>query len=192
MPWTPVCLSDELPGQVVIPVTVAGEDLAVWRSESGVPGVFADRCPHRGMRLSHGFVRGEMLSCIYHGWRYDSVGRCRKIPAHPELVPPEAIRVPTWAVAEAGGVVWTAPADEDAGPPPALPDGLTALRSLHVAAPLPALDGLPHGLVVLTRDDPRGTMLHALLPAGCTPAQRLEASRALEGLRARAETGGQP
>jgi len=38
-------------------------DIAVWRSVSGVVNAWENRCPHRGMRLSHGFVRGESLAC---------------------------------------------------------------------------------------------------------------------------------
>ena len=67
-------------------------ELAVWRSASGRIAAWRDRCPHRGMRLSHGFVRGESLNCIYHGWTYGADGACRRIPAHPEVVPPATIR----------------------------------------------------------------------------------------------------
>ena len=35
-------------------VTRLSEDLAIWRDASGNPHVIADRCPHRGARLSLG------------------------------------------------------------------------------------------------------------------------------------------
>ena len=69
------------------------------------------------MRLSHGFVRGEALSCIYHGWSYAQSGQCQRIPAHPDLEPPEAIRVPVHHATESGGVVWVALSATTAAPP---------------------------------------------------------------------------
>ena len=92
--WTPVALSADIPPATVAPGLFGDHDLALWRSASGRIAAWFDRCPHRGMRLSHGFVRGEALSCIYHGWSYGASGGCRHIPAHPNLEPPEAIRVP--------------------------------------------------------------------------------------------------
>ncbi|TIU23620.1 MAG: Rieske (2Fe-2S) protein, partial [Mesorhizobium sp.] len=109
--WMPVALSADLPaGTPVGPI-------ALWRSRSGRTAAFADRCPHRGMRLSHGFVRGEALSCIYHGWSYAQAGNCLRIPAHPGLAPPETIRVATQAVEDSGGIIWIA-VDEAAALPP--------------------------------------------------------------------------
>ena len=75
----------------------------MWRDSDGVAHVWEDRCPHRGMRLSLGFVRGDQIACLYHGWRYDAAGQCRYIPAHPQLTPPETIRVPVLAVGGADG-----------------------------------------------------------------------------------------
>ena len=82
MAWTAVCIAADLPAKVVMPSVCDGTDIAVWRSASGQLAAWADRCPHRGMRLSHGFVRGEALNCIYHGWTYGADGGCTRIPAH--------------------------------------------------------------------------------------------------------------
>ena len=62
--WTPVAISADLPAGTVLPVLVPAGKLALWRSQSGRLSASADRCPHRGMSLSHGFVRGEALSSI--------------------------------------------------------------------------------------------------------------------------------
>lgn len=132
--WTAVALSQDIPAGTAAPGHVGGNDLAIWRSASGRIAAWADRCPHRGMRLSHGFVRGEALSCIYHGWRYGQNGQCMKIPAHPDLEPPDAIRVPAFAVTEGSGVVWVA-AEAPVGPPPSFP-GFAGFRSLQVEAPI--------------------------------------------------------
>ncbi|MDN3712591.1 Rieske (2Fe-2S) protein [Paracoccus cavernae] len=196
--WTPIALACDLPPRLVIPVTCNDQDLALWRSESGKVQAWIDRCPHRGMRLSHGFVRGELLSCIYHGWRYDGAGICRKIPAHPDLEPPATIRATAWRAIEQDGVIWVATQDdaEGAALPPAL-DGLSALRSVPVsAAPAwiattcdqPEAQILRHNdLTLLVQPAKDLTMIHALIAQGATAAERIRASRDLEILRLRIE-----
>lgn len=153
------------------------------------------------MRLSHGFVRGEALSCIYHGWRYGQDGHCMKIPAHPALEPPEAIRVPAFAARESSGVVWVAET-ELVAEPPSFP-GFAGFRTLRVAAPAAvaavALGGEgdvvratfgPVGVIALVQPLRDGECaLHILAPEG-TPAGTLDAvSVAAEAARRRIEAG---
>lgn len=197
--WTPVALLRDLPPLVVMPVTVDGVDLALWRSASGRIAAWADRCPHRGMRLSHGFVRGEALSCIYHGWSYAQSGQCQRIPAHPDLEPPEAIRVPVHHAAEAGGVIWVA-LDTVTTSPPALA-GVQPLRSVTLDTRFdPASAGLTESggawrgtlggvaVAVLVQSLPDNRCaLHVLADAKASPADLVAASRGIETLRRQAE-----
>jgi phenylpropionate dioxygenase-like ring-hydroxylating dioxygenase large terminal subunit len=131
--WVVVALSPDVPNGVAIPAQIGDQDIALWRSSAGVLRAWADRCPHRGMRLSHGFVRGETLACIYHGWRYGLDGGCIHIPAHPSLDPPKTITARAFACQEGGGVIWVS-ADPDA-PLLAGPENLLPLRSVEIAAP---------------------------------------------------------
>jgi phenylpropionate dioxygenase-like ring-hydroxylating dioxygenase large terminal subunit len=85
---------------------VEHHDVAVWRGPEGDVHVWNNRCPHRGMRLSHGFVRGDKLACLYHGWHYGKTGGCTYIPAHPDLEPPATIAAEVYHVVEANGVIW--------------------------------------------------------------------------------------
>src|SRR5687767_2567596 len=89
--WIPIALGIDIDPGTAAPARLAGMEVAIWRGQSGAIHAWRDRCPHRGMRLSFGFVRGEDISCLYHGWRYGADGGCRFIPAHPELEPPKAI-----------------------------------------------------------------------------------------------------
>lgn len=196
--WTAVALARDLPRLCVMPVCVDGIELALWRSAAGRVAAWADRCPHRGMRLSHGFVRGEALSCIYHGWSYGADGHCLRIPAHPDLAPPDAIRVPVFHAMESGGVVWVATQATDALPPTV--EG-SPLRSLTVEAAVDwgaagfsvsgqsargQLSGMM--LTILVQPLPHSRyVLHVLAEATASPAAMREASRSLEGLRRRAE-----
>ena len=61
--------------------TLLGEPLLLGRAADG--GVFAlkDICPHRGIPLSYGAFDGREVECCYHGWRFDTSGRCTAIPS---------------------------------------------------------------------------------------------------------------
>lgn len=132
--WSPVALSSLLRKGGVFRTWLNGAELAVWRSAGGIVHAWDNRCPHRGMRLHHGFVRGEQLACLYHGWHYGPDGACAYIPAHPDLTPPASICVPVTACTEAGGFVWMGGED---GRVPDVPTGFgVAIRTLHVDAPV--------------------------------------------------------
>ena len=195
--WTPVALSGDVPPGTTLPGHLLGQDVAIWRGASGTVAVWPDRCPHRGMRLSHGFVRGDALSCIYHGWRYDASGRCIRIPAHPELAPPSAVRVGAFAAAETSGVVWAAmPDPAPSGPPPEFA-GCAGFRTLRVEAPAAALDepaaerdlGPCHAVVLVQGLTDDTCALHVLAPTGADAATLDALSASLEALRRRAEAG---
>ncbi|WP_438753843.1 Rieske 2Fe-2S domain-containing protein [Pararhizobium sp. O133] len=200
--WTPVALSADLPAGTVMPARIPAGTIALWRSESGRPAATANRCPHRGMSLSHGFVRGESLSCIYHGWSYAQAGNCIRIPAHPGLTPPETIRTKTFAIEEVNGVIWVA-TDEATAKPPAL-EGLTPLRSMTADASIAAIEAVAdtqasvEGLVsprenadtlclLVSAQEDGQTLIHVLLKGETSPAARIAASRVAEGLRRKAE-----
>ncbi len=130
--WTPVALSADVPPRMVIPATLPVGPIAVWRSQSGQVTANHDRCPHRGMRLSHGFVRGEKLSCIYHGWSFGKEGGCTAIPAHPKVTPPASIHCGVMPTVEQDGLIWVASAQPDTAPP--VFDQYQPLRMLNFCA----------------------------------------------------------
>ncbi len=148
------------------------------------------------MRLSHGFVRGETLACIYHGWRYDTDGVCRVIPAHPDLIPPATICAQTYRCQATDGLIWVA-LDETETAPPDLGDR-RPLRSLEVArsgaevaryfgtdlASVIPIGG-PHDLALALQPRTEDScLIHALVPKG---QDRKAVSRHLEDLRAELE-----
>jgi len=136
--WHPVALSGDLETATSSGIRLLGRELVVWRDDKGDAHVWEDRCPHRGMRLSFGFVRGDHLACLYHGWQYDRTGQCRHIPAHPDLEVPSTITVPVFKTREWAGIIW-ASLDDSAAPDEALDDiKATPLRSIYLAAALPA------------------------------------------------------
>jgi phenylpropionate dioxygenase-like ring-hydroxylating dioxygenase large terminal subunit len=127
--WWPVALADEALDAPVA-LRLLDQSLALWRDAQGRPVLFADRCPHRGARLSLGRLREGLLQCPYHGWRFDASGRCVAIPAQPGFVPPASSGARTIPVREAHGLLW---ADLGGGAqhlPPAL-GGVAARRLIY-------------------------------------------------------------
>ena len=200
--WVPVALSQDLPAGTVMPARTHAGTVALWRSQSGQVAASADRCPHRGMRLSYGFVRGEALSCIYHGWSYGQTGHCLRIPAHPDLAPPETIRVATYRTHEAHGIIWVADGEPPAGPPPI--DDAIPLRSLTFRAGRTAIaaavgaktvadelawhqPGAPPMRLLFGMESEGETLVHILVPKDAGPTDQVTASRAAEALRLAAE-----
>ncbi len=209
--WKASGLSKDLPPANVMHADWQGVDLAVWRSASGRLSAWVDRCPHRGMRLSHGFVRGETLACIYHGWTYGVTGACTHIPAHPDMTPPATITATRFEVTERGGVIWIAAKDDPTAPPDIA--GFQPLRSLTVqvgeqallqalAADAPGLTeaegglrgtvqiaGLDTQICLMLQPKAQETTLHILCGAGAGPAQ---VSRWAESLRRQIEDRSAP
>jgi nitrite reductase/ring-hydroxylating ferredoxin subunit len=140
--WHPVGLSHSIEAGSSAGTRLFGQELVVWRDTSGAAHVWEDRCPHRGMKLSFGFVRGDHIACLYHGWQYDRAGYCQYIPAHPDLDVPKTFKVPVYLTKEQGGMIWTT-LSENPPPLPADRDQTVPLRSLYfdcgVAAAIAAL-----------------------------------------------------
>jgi phenylpropionate dioxygenase-like ring-hydroxylating dioxygenase large terminal subunit len=87
-------------------VRLLDREIVVWRTSDGDVHAAVDQCPHRGTRLSIGRVDGDEIVCAYHGWRFGPGGQCVRIPAHPELKPPESARLSMHHAREAYGLVW--------------------------------------------------------------------------------------
>jgi vanillate O-demethylase monooxygenase subunit len=110
--WHPVARSTEI-GERPVRVELLGEPYILFRTSSaaGELVAFADRCPHRLAPLSLGRREGDVLRCAYHGWCFDSSGRCVEIPAlGPGATLPANARLKAPAgVAERLGMVFLAP-----------------------------------------------------------------------------------
>ncbi|NBQ89775.1 MAG: aromatic ring-hydroxylating dioxygenase subunit alpha, partial [Betaproteobacteria bacterium] len=103
--WHPVAYVDEL-GDAPLQVQLLDLDLVLWRSPAGI-AVAHDRCPHRGSRLSAGWVSEGTLVCPYHGLHFAADGRCTRVPSQDEatLLSPR-LRLDTVSATERYGLVW--------------------------------------------------------------------------------------
>jgi phthalate 4,5-dioxygenase oxygenase subunit len=108
--WIPACLAEEVAENDGTPVrtTLLGERLVVFRDTAGNLGVVDERCPHRLASLALGRNEEGGIRCIYHGWKFDVSGACLDMPTEPgEHGFRDRIKLKSYPVREAGGMVWT-------------------------------------------------------------------------------------
>lgn len=111
--WFDVARSHELPRGAVITRRLAGQDVVLYRTESGEPLAVSPYCPHMGAHLGcGGRVRGEHLVCPFHEFEFDREGRCAKTGYG--TPPPPRARLGTHVVHELHGClfVWHGAAGE--------------------------------------------------------------------------------
>ena len=132
--WMPAALSDELAAdRPLVPVTLLGERLVLFRDEQGRLGLVQRHCPHRGADLCYGRLEGGGLRCVFHGWLFDVEGHCLEQPAEPaDSRMHEQIRANSYPVMESNGVIFAYLGPGDPPPMPGL-DCLSAPSS-HVFA----------------------------------------------------------
>ncbi|MFD1237415.1 Rieske 2Fe-2S domain-containing protein [Pseudonocardia benzenivorans] len=117
--WNPVGYGHEIAEGAFVAVTALDEPILLTRVDGEVRAI-QDRCAHRGARFSAQplcFRKGT-VSCWYHGWTYDLAdGRLSDVLTSPGSPVIGRVRVPTYPVVEAQGLVFVYVGDGD---PPAL------------------------------------------------------------------------
>lgn len=104
--WHPVAFGHQVASSPIAR-RVLGTPIVAWRDPAGRVAAALDRCPHRWARLSAGTVIDGLLSCPYHGWRFDSTGAAVEIPQRePDRAIPPGAHLDTVAVQERFGMVW--------------------------------------------------------------------------------------
>ena len=116
--WQPVALSRDLAAGTAQPIHVMGEKFTLYRGAGGTPHIVGYRCAHRSTQLSTGWVDGDCIRCMYHGWAYDGAGACVERPGEDPPGPAPHVSIPTHRVREHLGVVY---GYFGAGEPPAFP-----------------------------------------------------------------------
>jgi phenylpropionate dioxygenase-like ring-hydroxylating dioxygenase large terminal subunit len=118
--WQPAALAEELvSARPVVPVTLLGEELVLFRDNSGNLGLIGRRCPHRGVDLCFGRREDNGLRCPFHGWHFDVSGQCVEQPGEPEGSQMyQNIRTTSYPVVEKNGIIFAFMGE---GEPPAFP-----------------------------------------------------------------------
>ena len=188
--WYVACDARAL-GKRPIARTLLGTPLALFRGDDARPAALLDRCAHRNLPLSEGYVGGGNIECPYHGWQYDARGLCRRVPALAEAPEHEGRSVPAFPAAEQQGYVWVfmepdrAPSD----PPYSFPNlGAAGYGSIRFAS---EVEATLHATLENMLDVPHTAFLHRGLFRG-GPKQPITAIVRRFGDRAEAEYVGEP
>ena len=114
--WFQVAWSDELRTGEVRLLHNFGQDIVIWRGESGTVHGLDAYCLHLGGNLGvKGQVLGEDIECPWHGWTWDGEGCNTLIPYSAQKCKPN-LRIKHWEVREYYGciILWH---DLDGRPP---------------------------------------------------------------------------
>ena len=93
-------------GDAPVGIVRLGRRLVLWRDGDGAVHVQADRCPHRGARLSQGHVIDGLLTCTYHGMQFDGEGTVARVPAYPGCKLEGMQGVRSWPAVEKAGCIF--------------------------------------------------------------------------------------
>lgn len=120
--WYPVLPSDQLIDSPQS-FTLLGQDLVLWRTETGTPAALRDRCCHRSAKLSMGIVQQGCIRCPYHGWSFNQAGACTQVPQlDPDAAIPKSYQVTAYGCVERYGYVWVCLSDDPLLPLPEIPE----------------------------------------------------------------------
>jgi 5,5'-dehydrodivanillate O-demethylase len=103
--WQPVALSADVAKGEAKPLKALGEELTLFRGESGRAFLVGGKCAHRLTLLHTGWVQGDEIRCVYHGWKYDGAGQCVQRPAEKDAGLPD-VKIAGYPVHEYGGLVF--------------------------------------------------------------------------------------
>lgn len=103
--WQPVYVAHKLAAGQARPVRIFGEDLTLYRGAGGTPFLVGGMCAHRLTVLHTGWVEGDQLRCMYHGWKYDGAGQCTERPAERDDGLPN-VRIASYPTHEYGDMIF--------------------------------------------------------------------------------------
>jgi nitrite reductase/ring-hydroxylating ferredoxin subunit len=103
--WYGVAFSDELPPGAVLRRELAGQQIVLYRAQSGQPSAIDAYCPHLGAHLGYGgTVEGEELRCPFHGFRFALDGSCTATGYGTR--PPPTARLKRYPLCEVNGILF--------------------------------------------------------------------------------------
>jgi phenylpropionate dioxygenase-like ring-hydroxylating dioxygenase large terminal subunit len=117
--WYYAVPSRRVKRRTMLAKVMLGEPILIGRDAAGAAFALRDLCPHRGMPLTAGHFDGHRVECCYHGWQFDTTGRCTLIPS---LVPGQAfaagrIHTRSYPACEVQGNIWIFFGNDPAGAP---------------------------------------------------------------------------
>lgn len=103
--WQPIAVSKQLKVKSAKAIRIMSEDLTLYRGESGRAYLVGSHCLHRLTLLHTGWVEGDEIRCMYHGWKYSGSGRCVERPAETSPLS-DKIRIAGYPTHEYAGLIF--------------------------------------------------------------------------------------
>jgi phenylpropionate dioxygenase-like ring-hydroxylating dioxygenase large terminal subunit len=107
--WYPLAWSQDLAPGKLLARRFAGEPVVLYRGKDGRVFALEDRCAHRQVPLSQGVVSGDEVKCGYHGWAYNSAGKCVDVPYLGKERLPNGVK--SYPALEVDGLIFFFPGD---------------------------------------------------------------------------------
>ena len=101
--WYVAATADEL-GRELLGRTLLDRPVVLYRREDGTPVALEDRCSHRFLPLSRGYLVGDVVQCGYHGMEFDCTGACVHVPG--QKTAPSGADVVSFPIREKWRFVW--------------------------------------------------------------------------------------
>jgi nitrite reductase/ring-hydroxylating ferredoxin subunit len=100
--WFVFGMSDELVPGKLLARKFMGQEVTVFRTQTGQAFAVDSYCPHLGAHFGYGAtVQGDALQCAFHGFQYDGTGACVRT-GYDSPIPPKA-KLRTWPLREQNG-----------------------------------------------------------------------------------------
>ncbi|VDN04537.1 unnamed protein product [Thelazia callipaeda] len=101
--WFCIAESRQLKPKQILPVFFLGQQLTLFRSETGKVYLVDSYCPHLGANFNTGgrVVDDNCIQCPFHGWIFNGeTGACTRIPYNLNYSIPQKASVAVWPVIE--------------------------------------------------------------------------------------------
>jgi phenylpropionate dioxygenase-like ring-hydroxylating dioxygenase large terminal subunit len=107
-------------GRKLLPRTICGKQVVLYRKLDGSAVALADACWHRLLPLSLGRLEEDRVICGYHGLAYDDTGRCVYMPSQQTINPSACVK--SYPLVERYRFLWIWPGDPSLADPALIPD----------------------------------------------------------------------
>lgn len=102
--WYVAAFSDDVKPGEMLARRLLDINIVLYRTVDGIAAL-RDRCAHRSLPLSDGFLEDDKVVCGYHGFRYDASGTCVHVPTQGDRCP-GGISVRSFPVVEHSPHIW--------------------------------------------------------------------------------------
>ncbi len=119
--WWPLATTRELKKGKLLSRKFHGLPIIIFRDVDGIAASLPDYCPHRFAPLSHGTLIDGEVQCTYHGWRFNSQGKCTNVPGKEAACSNRQV-LKSINTHESNGLIWLNQSSDELIPLPIAPE----------------------------------------------------------------------